>query len=191
MKRYSLAAVLIATLALLLSAGCSKSPSSVEAADGTSQQLPFDQDKGHGWFGGRSPVQLTVPAGTPLEVRMQSSLSSSTASAGQEFEAVLDEPLIVNGQTVAARGADITGRVIAARHSGRLHDPGYLRLACTHSGRPLAGGARSTQLPAAPVKRARSRDVAVGRRNRHPGPRRDQTRNGPQAHRASHQKDRR
>ena len=128
MKRYSLAAVLIATLALLLSAGCSKSPSSVEAADGTSQSLPFDQDKSHSWFGSKLPAQLTIPAGTPLEVRMQSSLSSSTASAGQEFEAVLDEPLIVNGQTVAARGADITGRVIAARHSGRLHDPGYLRL---------------------------------------------------------------
>ena len=128
MKRYSLAEVLIATLALLFSAGCAKAPSSVEAADENSQQLPFDQGSGHGWFGSRSPVQVTIPAGTPLEVRMQSSVSSATASAGQEFEAVLDEPLVVNGKTVAARGADVTGRVIAARHSGRLHDPGYLRI---------------------------------------------------------------
>jgi len=128
MKRYSLAEVLIATLALLFSAGCAKAPSSVEAADENSQQLPFDQGSGHGWFGSRSPAQVTIPAGTPLEVRMQSSVSSATASAGQEFEAVLDEPLVVNGKTVAARGADVTGRVIAARHSGRLHDPGYLRI---------------------------------------------------------------
>ena len=119
MKRYSVAEVLIATLALLFSAGCAKAPSSVEAADENSQQLPFDQGSGHG---------VTIPAGTPLEVRMQSSVSSATASAGQEFEAVLDEPLVVNGKTVAARGADVTGRVIAARHSGRLHDPGYLRI---------------------------------------------------------------
>ena len=100
----------------------------MEAADENSQQLPFDQGSGHGWFGSRSPAQVTIPAGTPLEVRMQSSVSSATASAGQEFEAVLDEPLVVNGKTVAARGADVTGRVIAARHSGRLHDPGYLRI---------------------------------------------------------------
>jgi len=128
MKRYSLAEVLIATLALLFGAGCAKAPSSVEAADENSQQLPFDQGSGHGWFGSRSPVQVTIPAGTPLEVRMQSSVSSATASAGQEFEAVLDEPLVVNGKTVAARGVDVTGPVIAARHSGRLHDPGYLRI---------------------------------------------------------------
>src|SRR5438105_6997289 len=79
MKRYSLAEVLIATLALLFSAGCAKAPSSVEAADENSQQLPFDQGSGHGWFGSRSPVQVIIPAGTPLEVRMQSSVSSATA----------------------------------------------------------------------------------------------------------------
>src|SRR5436853_180437 len=96
MKRYLVLKVLTATLALLFSAGCAKAPSSVEAADENSQQLPFDQGSGHGWFGSRAPAQVTIPAGTPLEVRMQSSVSSATASAGQEFEAVLDEPLVVN-----------------------------------------------------------------------------------------------
>src|SRR5437660_10098575 len=128
MKRYSVAEVLIATLALLFSVGCAKAPSSVEAADENSQQLPFDQGSGHGWFGSKSPVQVTIPAGTPLEVRMQSSVSSATASAGQEFEAVLDEPVVVSGKIVAARGADVTGRVIAAGHAGRRHDHGYLRI---------------------------------------------------------------
>src|SRR5437660_207360 len=101
MKRYLLSEVLMVTLALLLAVGCSKAPASVEAADGTSQQLPFDQgNSGHSWFGSRSASEITVPAGTPIEVRMQSSLSSATASSGQEFEAVLDEPLVVNGKAV-------------------------------------------------------------------------------------------
>ena len=42
--------------------------------------------------------------------------------------AVLDEPLVVKGQTVAPRGAAVTGRVVEAKSSGRLHDSGYLKL---------------------------------------------------------------
>jgi hypothetical protein len=41
----------------------------------------------------------------------------------------LDEPIVIEGRTVAARGAAVTGRVLAAKASGRLHDPGYLRIA--------------------------------------------------------------
>ena len=52
----------------------------------------------------------------------------ASAVAGEKFEAVLDEPLVVNGRTVAAQGTAVSGRVIAAKKSGRLHDPGYLRL---------------------------------------------------------------
>ena len=73
-----------------------------------------------------SPV--TIPAGTPVAVRLQANVSSATAVAGQQFDAVLEEPLVVNGKTIAPQGTPLVGRVVSARHSGRLHNPGYLRL---------------------------------------------------------------
>jgi hypothetical protein len=75
------------------------------------------------------PQTVVIPAGTPISVRLQQSISSQTAQAGQHFEAVLDEPIVINGQTVAEKGADANGHVVAARHSGRLEDPGFLRIA--------------------------------------------------------------
>ena len=41
---------------------------------------------------------------------------------------MLDEALEINGKTVAPTGAPLSGRVVAARESGRLHNAGYLRL---------------------------------------------------------------
>jgi hypothetical protein len=75
------------------------------------------------------PQTVVIPAGTPISVRLQQSISSQSAQAGQHFEAVLDEPIVINGQTVAEKGADAVGHVVAARQSGRLHDSGFLRIA--------------------------------------------------------------
>lgn len=72
--------------------------------------------------------QLVVPAGSTIYVRLQQSISSSSAQAGQNFSAVLDDPLLADGKPVAQRGTEITGRVVAARQSGHIHNAGYLRL---------------------------------------------------------------
>lgn len=124
-------------LLLVLLTACGRMPSNADAAQpapeasadaSNSEGLPF----GARATGGKStPLvsdQLTIPAGTIVPVRLQSSVSSATAEAGQHFEAVLDEPLVVSGHTVAPRGAAVVGRVVQARKSGRLHEPGYLRL---------------------------------------------------------------
>lgn len=73
---------------------------------------------------------VSIPAGTPIKVRLQQTLSSDQSTAGQEFTAVLDEPIVVNGQTVAPKGANVYGKVTTARPSGRLKTPAalYLRL---------------------------------------------------------------
>lgn len=73
----------------------------------------------------------TIPAGTTLQVRVIENLSSSTSKAGQVFHGTLTEPVIVNGQTVYAKGADVTGKVVSAKGSGRLSDPGILVLTLT------------------------------------------------------------
>jgi hypothetical protein len=102
-----------------LAAGCSmgSQPSSVTADTPGSQQLPFAEGKA-----------LVVPANTAIYVRLQQSISSTTAQPGQDFTAVLDEPLVVEGQTLATEGTAVTGKIVAARESGHLHKAGYLRI---------------------------------------------------------------
>lgn len=127
---------ILALILLALSTACGKMPSSADAAqpaaDATAdpsspEGLPFS-GKAPGKSGALVPDQVTIPAGTVIPVRLQSSISSATAQPGQHFEAVLDEPLVVNGRTVAERGASVVGRVVQARKSGHLHNSGYLRL---------------------------------------------------------------
>jgi hypothetical protein len=107
----------------------SQDPSEVSAAH--PQQLPFDRGEGNEGISPSEslvPVPHRIPAGTAVTIRLQSSVSSATAHSGDTFEAVLDEPVSVGGQTVAPRGAAVTGKVVAARASGRLQDPGFLEL---------------------------------------------------------------
>ena len=109
-----------------LATGCSVNakPPNVVAADTNSdsssqrqQQLPFVEGK-----------PLVVPANTAIYIRLQHSLSSATAQAGQDFSAVLDEPLMLDGQTLAPQGAEVMGKVVAVRESGHLNNAGYLRI---------------------------------------------------------------
>lgn len=79
-------------------------------------------------FSAAEQAALTIPKGTPVYVRLQQSLTSRTAQTGENFSAVLDEPLDIEGKTVAPSGTPLNGRVVAARESGRLHNAGYLRL---------------------------------------------------------------
>lgn len=73
----------------------------------------------------------TIPAGTRAAVRITQELSSGSNHAGDTFEGVLDKPIIVNGKTIAPRGATVRGKVTAAKDSGRIHKPGYLALRLT------------------------------------------------------------
>ena len=75
------------------------------------------------------PEQIVIPSGTPVTVRLLSSVSSATSRSGDQFDATLDEPIVVDGKTIAREGTQVTGRVVAARRSGRLSHPGYLRIA--------------------------------------------------------------
>jgi outer membrane lipoprotein SlyB len=80
----------------------------------------------------------SIPAGTPIEVRIVESLTSEKAQVGDAFHATLNEPLMVEGREMYAKGADVLGRVTEAHASGRLSDPGVLALEITeisYSGR--------------------------------------------------------
>lgn len=112
---------------VLLAADCGSVPDTVSAAapgEANPSAMPFASEK-------KSPASdgLIVPTGTLVSVRLQQAISSESAHSGEEFAAVLDEPLVSQGKEIAPRGAAVTGRVVAARKSGHMHKSGYLRLA--------------------------------------------------------------
>ena len=75
------------------------------------------------------PQEIVIPSGTAITVRLQNAVSSATSAPGDQFAAVLDQAIVVDGETIAPTGAQVVGRVVAARRSGRLTHPGYLRIA--------------------------------------------------------------
>lgn len=76
-------------------------------------------------------VAQTIPAGTPITVRIGSEISSGSAAAGNTFEGTLAKALVVNGKTLAAAGSPVRGKVTLAKSSGRLHAPGQLSIRLT------------------------------------------------------------
>lgn len=133
MKPKLTVALLVFIISIFFSLGCSSVPepvSAVEPASGDTSSPPFAKARQEDSLLHKLvPEEVTVPAGTPLSIRLQGTISSASNRPGDEFAAVLDEPIVVNGNTVAPRGAAVQGRVLAARSSGRLHNSGYLRLA--------------------------------------------------------------
>lgn len=75
-----------------------------------------------------TPAPLIIPAGTSITVRLQQGLSSASAVPGERFDAVVDEPIVLDDRTVIPVGTPVTGHVVIARRSGRLRHPGELGL---------------------------------------------------------------
>jgi len=50
-------------------------------------------------------VAQTIPAGTPVTVRISSEINSGTAQAGETFEGSLARKLVVGGKTIAPAGS--------------------------------------------------------------------------------------
>jgi len=78
-----------------------------------------------------SALAQTIPAGTKLTVRTDSQINSETAQVGSRFNANLVNDLVVNGKTLARKGAPVKGKVTHVKSSGRLHAPGEVTLRLT------------------------------------------------------------
>jgi hypothetical protein len=90
-------------------------PQGFSPSDGPGTGPPF-QD---------SPV---LPAGALLTVRLKGPLIVDSGSK-ESFEAALDEPVVVEGNTLIPRDAIVSGRVESARASNVRPDLDYVRLA--------------------------------------------------------------
>jgi len=124
--------ILLASICMF---GCGKAtgvPSKDSVNASGKQLLPFEREPQSSHL---SPAPTLVPSltrlptGTPVTIRLQGTISSVSSPAGETFLGTLDEPIVIDGQTAVARGAQVTGKVLAAKASGRLQDPGYIRIA--------------------------------------------------------------
>ncbi|MFB3776715.1 MAG: hypothetical protein ACE141_03860 [Bryobacteraceae bacterium] len=61
-----------------------------------------------------------VPKGTAVVVRLIDGIDSEKNKEGETFKASLDEPLTIGGETLAARGADATVKLVQSKESGKL-----------------------------------------------------------------------
>ena len=72
--------------------------------------------------------QSYVPAGTTLTIRMVDDVDSERDTLGQTFRASLDEPVIVAGDTILARGADVAVKLVDDKQSGKIEGKTILTL---------------------------------------------------------------
>jgi Bacterial conjugation TrbI-like protein len=80
------------------------------------------------FFGTLDPQSaLTVPAGTHLEAKLQSSVKTARSEVGDDVEAVVTRPLGVGGTLVVPRGSRLSGRVETIQAATRARE-GRVRL---------------------------------------------------------------
>jgi hypothetical protein len=145
-------------LAAAMVTGCSRQLGVPQSdLDATLHSLPFQQiSNQRGISPTGSLASTVVPAGTLIAIRLQSILSSAASHSGDPFTGVLDEPIVIDGQTIAQQGTAVTGRVVEAMAADRLDDPGYLRLILTTitvHGKPLLLQSSSVFVKGGPVRR--------------------------------------
>lgn len=73
-------------------------------------------------------ARVTVPAGTPIRVRLDEDLGSKISQPGQTFDATVADDVVVNGQTVIPREARAEGVVIDAKSLGHFKGGALLEL---------------------------------------------------------------
>lgn len=124
--------------------GCSR-PVGQAAADAGQHQVPFREGGQSETAGVGSTVSAaekgpeaetgipfrdskSLPAGTLLTVRLKDPISSASSDATSTFAAIVDEPIVVDGEMLVPRGASVSGRVESAHSSTFNGNQGYLRL---------------------------------------------------------------
>ena len=63
---------------------------------------------------------VTVPAGTPVNVRLAQDIDVDLSQAGQRFKAIVDDPVMVQGSIVIPRGASATLQAVQVQQSGQM-----------------------------------------------------------------------
>ena len=131
--------------ALLLLAGCGKSAdnanqSASNTTDANTAEPGQTQTPGRASNvrGGNETARKSqparpfeVPAGTPVPVILSSALSSKVNQPGQEFEASLAAPILVNGEVAIPKDASVRGVILDAKKQGMFKGEAGLAIKLT------------------------------------------------------------
>jgi hypothetical protein len=79
----------------------------------------------------KTPANVIIAAGTRISVRTVDSIDSNKSQVGDRFQASLEEPLMADGNEVAAKGSDVYGRLAESKESGTFTGRSQLRLELT------------------------------------------------------------
>lgn len=77
------------------------------------------------------PRQVTIASGTPIMVRLLTTLASDKNKEGDPFEAELDDPIFMDGLLVADKGAHIKGTVLEVQQAGKVSGVAEIYLGLT------------------------------------------------------------
>jgi len=79
----------------------------------------------------KTPVYVTIPAGTVICVRTIDGIDSTQNQVGDRFQASLEEPLMADGNVVVPKNTDVYGRLVESKESGTFTGRSELRLELT------------------------------------------------------------
>jgi hypothetical protein len=63
---------------------------------------------------------MSVPEGTPLKVKLQTTISTFSSKVGDPFQGKIAEPVVIDGKTVIPAGAMVEGRVTKLSEPRRI-----------------------------------------------------------------------
>ena len=75
-----------------------------------------------------APASIVLPAGTPIRVRLNTTLDTRRTERADPFTAVVYAPVVRNGAVVIPRGANVQGLVVSSRNSGRFKGRAHLSI---------------------------------------------------------------
>jgi hypothetical protein len=64
--------------------------------------------------------EVTIPSGTPLHVKLLSTVASDESRVEEPVRAELRQAVVIKGQTVVPAGAELTGAITDVERSGRV-----------------------------------------------------------------------
>lgn len=102
-----------------------------QPADGSVASTTQPPAPANGQSAPMAPVQMTVPSGTELAIRINQNINVKHVHAGDHFSGEVVEPVMVNGAMVIPRGTPVSGRIDEAHRRGHFKGSSVLELRLT------------------------------------------------------------